>query len=315
MRYARFVSSMVFAAMVLSVGALGATDEFPVLRDVQVASSVSRDAGDGLFRYSYAVQNPAGNTGDVAVVEMDISKAAGSAALSAEGLMVERGTNAEGGMSTRSFEDEFVQKAFLMETDVVPVGIQAPAGWMAGLSVRGTSQWGSRSASGNIAPGQSRGGFLVASRGLPSIRDVIVHPGWMPVVDHAVTEKDIEKFQYTWDRLAYRAKVIGPSAPPDAHDSLGFVDSIIGMTNEAYDLGWITNQGVLKSLEAKLEAARAKLLTGNFIPARNVLNAFVNELKAQGCETQEGCTKGKHIKPEAYALLKYNVEYLAETLR
>jgi len=315
MRYSRFVSCMVFAAMVLSAGAIGATDDFPVLRDVQVASSVTHDAGAGLFRYSYVVRNLAGNTGDVALVEVDISAAAGSAVLSADGLMVERGTNADGQMHSRSFMDEYARKASLMKTDVVPVGMQTPDGWMGGVSVRGTSQWGSRLAGGNIAPGQSLGGFGVASRGLPSIREVAVHPDWVLMVDHAVTEKELEKLQYTRDRLAYRTKVVGPAASPEAGDPLGFVDSLIGMTNDAYALGWITNQGVMHSLEAKLKAARTKLLSGNFVPARNILNALVHELDAQGCQTHDECTKGKHIKPEAYALLKYNADYLAETLR
>jgi hypothetical protein len=46
-----------------------------------------------------------------------------------------------------------------------------------------------------------------------------------------------------------------------------------------------------------------------------MLNAFVNEVEAQGCETYEDCPKGKHLKPEAYALLKYNARYLADNLR
>ncbi|MBI4822893.1 MAG: hypothetical protein HY805_01510 [Nitrospirae bacterium] len=47
---------------------------------------------------------------------------------------------------------------------------------------------------------------------------------------------------------------------------------------------------------------------------KNILNALINEIEAQGCETYEGCPKGKHLLPEAYALLKYNVLYLIERL-
>ena len=42
---------------------------------------------------------------------------------------------------------------------------------------------------------------------------------------------------------------------------------------------------------------------------------FGNEVEAQGCESYEKCPKGKHLTSEAYALLKYNTQYLIEKLQ
>jgi hypothetical protein len=41
-----------------------------------------------------------------------------------------------------------------------------------------------------------------------------------------------------------------------------------------------------------------------------VLNAFLNEVDAQGCSKYDGCPAGKHLLPEAWALLKFNGQYL-----
>ncbi|MBI4822856.1 MAG: hypothetical protein HY805_01310 [Nitrospirae bacterium] len=117
-----------------------------------------------------------------------------------------------------------------------------------------------------------------------------------------------EKFEYV------SAKTIGPTAPPLDFNPLSFLDYIIGMKHEASTLGWITNKGIEMSLDAKLEAAKKKLEQGQNSTAKNILNALINEIEAQGCETYEGCLKGKHLTPEAYALLKYNVQYLIERL-
>ncbi|MBI4824604.1 MAG: hypothetical protein HY805_10320 [Nitrospirae bacterium] len=109
-------------------------------------------------------------------------------------------------------------------------------------------------------------------------------------------------------------KTVAPGPVPSDFNPLSFLDYIISMKHEASSLGWITNKGIEMSLDQKLEAARKKLSAGDTKTAKNILNALINEIEAQGCETYEGCLKGKHLTPEAYALLKYNVLYLIERL-
>jgi hypothetical protein len=112
-----------------------------------------------------------------------------------------------------------------------------------------------------------------------------------------------------------KRKTVAPGPIPDLTDTLAFIDNIVSLKHEAADLGWITNQGIVLSLDQKLEAARKKLEQGNTKAAKNILNAFIKEVEAQGCESYESkCPKGKHILPEAYALLKYNAKYLVDNL-
>ncbi|MBI5559914.1 MAG: hypothetical protein HY883_01390, partial [Deltaproteobacteria bacterium] len=106
----------------------------------------------------------------------------------------------------------------------------------------------------------------------------------------------------------------GPTAPPLDFEPLDFLDYIISMKHEAFTLGWIKNAGIENSLDKKLESAKKSLEKGSTISAKNILSAFINEVEAQGCATYENCPEGKHLTPEAWALLKYNVEYLMERL-
>ncbi len=109
-------------------------------------------------------------------------------------------------------------------------------------------------------------------------------------------------------------KTIGPTAPPADFKPLDFLNNIINMKHEAYSLGWITNKGIENSLDVKLDNAKKKIEQGNTTTAKNILNAFIDEVEAQGCATYENCPSGKHLTPEAYALMKYNVQYLIEKL-
>jgi hypothetical protein len=87
--------------------------------------------------------------------------------------------------------------------------------------------------------------------------------------------------------------------------TVAWVDTLIACKHRAFDRGWIDDAGVANSLDQKLENARKLLQQGNNKSAKNVLEAFVNELEAQ---------KGKHVSAEAYALLKPNVAYLISKL-
>lgn len=87
------------------------------------------------------------------------------------------------------------------------------------------------------------------------------------------------------------------------------------MKHEAFDLGWIKNKGILQSLDAKIESAKRALERGQTKTAMNKLNAFINEVEAQGCASYEDCPPGKHLTSEAYGLLKYNAQYLIDHLQ
>jgi hypothetical protein len=179
-----------------------------------------------------------------------------------------------------------------------------------------------------IAPGTTVDGFSYRSKGVPSIIDVfffgerrVRFSGPSPTYDSDELRESFDRVyqsllsQYPEADVTVKRKVLGPATPPAELNPVDFLDNIIDMKHEAFSLGWITNKGIERSLDAKLDAARKKLSAGDYGTARNILTAFVNEVEAQGCESHDDCSKGKHLLPEAYALLKYNAQYLADNLK
>ncbi len=108
-------------------------------------------------------------------------------------------------------------------------------------------------------------------------------------------------------------KTVGPVLPPTPFVALAFLDTLTSYKHQAFALGWIKNRGIVQSLDAKLDNAKRQLQRNNKTAARNILRAFLNEVEAlwKGEEHPYG---GKQITSEAYALLKFNAEYLISKL-
>jgi len=286
------------------------------LQDAKISAEATLNAKTGIYRYTYMVFNPPINDGQIFLFEIDISKKLSSIELSSEGLIIQRGISARGTFITRSFEEEIAKKN--LEKAVIPIGAQPPLsqsfpGWTVGISAMRTVMWGG-SERNLILPNQTLEGFVATSYGLPSIREATLQP----VIDYDNLPEEyygnIELTKQLQDSLTYHTKTIGPTAPPADFKPLDFLDYIISMKHEASSLGWITNKGIEQSLDVKLENARKKIERGQNDTAKEILKAFINEVEAQGCESYDDCPKGKHLTPEAYALLRYNVQYLVERL-
>jgi hypothetical protein len=178
-----------------------------------------------------------------------------------------------------------------------------------------------------ILPDKTEKGLSFKSKGLPTIVNSVFFGDkraiYSPPGDYDTDEiedsfervmKSLEE-QYK-DKFEYIVKrTLGPTAPPADFKPVAFVDYIISQKHEAYSLGWIKNKGIENSLDEKLDNAKKKIETGDTKTAQNILNAFINEVEAQGCKTYDDCPSGKHLTPEAYALLKYNMQYLIDNLK
>lgn len=99
---------------------------------------------------------------------------------------------------------------------------------------------------------------------------------------------------------------VGPADPPDPFVPTAFLDTLISYKHQAFALGWIADDGIVTSLDQKLDAARPAIINDR-PSAKQILQAFVLEL--DGLITQSG-----KITSEAYALLKFNAEYLISKL-
>ena len=165
-----------------------------------------------------------------------------------------------------------------------------------------------------MLPGGALGGFKILSRDLPGVRTIYVRPKFKakPVKD--VMRAGLERVAAFKDPDVLSIQSIGPTSAPAEFVALDFLSYISRLQEKSEELGWITSIGVGSSLDGKLNNVRKKLQFGNTKAAANILNAFINEVDAQGCATYDDCPKGRHLSPEAWALLKFNAEYLLRRL-
>ncbi|MBU1598521.1 hypothetical protein KKG61_00170 [bacterium] len=173
---------------------------------------------------------------------------------------------------------------------------------------------------GGIEPDTSVTGFSAVGSGLPGIVNCYAD-GYAELWtfsnyegEIAASQEDIFLYEnsdetnlleYIPTDLGVAGKTVGPIAPLEVFEPLSFLDNLVSLKEQAYSLGWIDNKGILNSLDQKLEAAKKNIQKGKINTAKNILEAFINEVEAQ---------KEKHLSSEAYALLKFNAQYLIENL-
>ncbi len=271
----------------------------PAVKTVRFETSLTSPVGGGLFIYTYTVTNPASNSGSIWRIDIDISKPSGGLELSSQGLL-----NGPGFLQITS-------SAALRDPaslPVVPVGLNAPPNWVVGLSTDGTAGWGPFSEEFLMQPGQSVSGYQITSRGLPAIRAFVVGPhldvNTLPIKPPD-DDTDLKRYESDLDTLEASVSVKGvtvaPTAPPADFKPLAFLQTIQSYKDQALKQGWITGFGIANSLDVKLNSAQRALERQDNTTAKNVLSALLHEVDAQG---------GKHLSPEAVALLKFNTEFL-----
>jgi len=138
---------------------------------------------------------------------------------------------------------------------------------------------------------------------------IITNPKGLPKPSNYYTKGNNGDLTFSVNEIltnSVSGTTIVPANPPDPFDSGTFTDSLRSYTTQACELEWITNQGICKSLQSKLDNVKKQLERGNTNTAGNVLEAFINEVEAQ---------KGRHLTSEGYGLLYYNAAYLKEQLK
>jgi hypothetical protein len=164
--------------------------------------------------------------------------------------------------------------------------------------------------SDGLAPGESMT-FSFSSKGLPSIKLFYARSYEAPYTSdeldslYAIGYTDVQLFP-DWKENSYKGLTIAPHVFDSPIAPLAFLDTLISYKHQARALGWILNDGIVTSLDQKLEAARQQIAKDK-PAAKQILQAFVNEVEALN-------QQGNQITSEAYALLKFNAEYLMSKL-
>jgi hypothetical protein len=185
-----------------------------------------------------------------------------------------------------------------------------------------------------MPPNSSTDGFIYSSKGLPGIIDCHFQGFSLWGSDHElpgdVTDiiSNLEAFP-----LNYVKRItIGSILPPDPLIAIDFLDTLLSYTRQSVQLGWLKSthdhhcdkdekpeDGISKNIERRILKAKKELSKGNTIKARRELEQLLKKVERiyKFSQDAEGKKRNNDIvmTSEAYALLKYNTEYLIEQLK
>jgi len=270
--------------------------EYPVLRKVQIGVNVTHDSSSGMFYYNYSMTNDSTNVGEVEEFTLVIWRdSASTVAYDTSGLVF-----AGNEFSESSFREDFPY----LGSWIVPVGfVRLPKGWL-GLEIGRHPEVSVARDTDFLKPGQAVVGIDMMSRGLPGVRECVVKPNFN--VDlYLPNEENVETIDSIEGATNYYGLTVGPWAPPSKFDPLVFLDTLTSFVHESREQGWILSNEGAKKFVHLLGDAREKIQQSDVKVAAGILEKILTDVEADESRT---------LKPEAYALIRYNTEYLVRQL-
>jgi len=182
--------------------------------------------------------------------------------------------------------------------------IFSPTGWRGDpYGIRALVSWWARDSLYRIAPGTSLGGFSFAASGLPAIQTYYAQ-GWFPIPVVNVEPDSIVNDDMAGNMI--NGKTIGPRTPLAPFNGMTFLDTITSYISQSRTLGWITNDPTANKYKRLIDTARFHLQANN----RGVTKAKLDSVLVN---VYPDSAAGL-ITSEAYALLRFNTEYLLKKL-
>jgi hypothetical protein len=100
---------------------------------------------------------------------------------------------------------------------------------------------------------------------------------------------------------SFKGVTICGTNPPDPFSPLDFLDILLNYNQRSLELGWITNQQTADKYESLFTSAKTQLQQNNNNTVRATLQTVLQEVDIDSTD---------NLTSEAYALLRYNTEYL-----
>jgi hypothetical protein len=274
---------------------------FPKLNNVTTNAQVSYDPSTQMYTYVYKLKNDQGNTGKIDAFRIDISRDSNSIMYDTVGL---RFSDA---LYATWFQEDYAELA----SRVVSVGFPAlPSSyWMAKLSPHFlTASFYMDTL--YVLPGDSTS-LVLMSKAIPGIRKITVGYdfelyalfGVLPDTSEPLySSTEIDSIE---ESGKYHGVTVGPVAPHSPLDSLAFLDTLKSYVSQSGAVGWITSHETEMRYSTLIDTAKAQFQQGSRLKARLTLDRIVanTELDNAGA-----------LSSEAYALLKFNCEYLRSCL-
>ncbi|MEJ5350953.1 MAG: hypothetical protein WHS65_05105 [Melioribacteraceae bacterium] len=190
-----------------------------------------------------------------------------------------------------------------------------------------------------LEPGWKKGGFALGSNGIPGI-GAAYFQGLAPILSYRHgpppehLEKEIAKLEVFPSNHVKRTTVV-PVSLPVPFNTEALIDTLISYTQQSGDIGWLgkdprregrdedcdedekPEDGIVKNIIKRLERAKILIEKEDSLKAKKELEKLLSKIEKIWKRSQEEEKRGKkgvRMSSEAYALLKYNTEYLVEKL-
>lgn len=189
--------------------------------------------------------------------------------------------------------------------------IKAPPGWdTASYTYTDLTGWYVVEGT-EIAPGAKLSGFQIESKQFPGFVKFYyqANPSYtlMPNKPDDISQEELENLAILdgFPNNYVEGQTIGPDSDLSGLNGRELVNYLIDQKHACANLGWIDNNGIVVSLDAKLNSALKAIDMSKIAQAKNHISAFMNELDVQ---------KGKHVNQNAYSFLSSIAEYLLAKL-
>ena len=178
-------------------------------------------------------------------------------------------------------------------------------GWMRHLPVASWEVEGLDRFKYSLPPGNSQDGITIHAQALPAIGTFHAQ-GSRPSPDFGLDLSDIgEQYQNDMLNNSFIGVTIVPVDTPEPFVPLDFLDTISNYTTQARTVGWIKDQPTASVYLGRFNAAKACLQQNNIASTRATLQQVLQDVNVDSTS---------NLTSEAYALIRYNTEYLLEHL-
>ena len=295
------ITRFLFCSFIVSICVNIASSQeqpLPFLRDVSLNCSVYREPSSGIFTYTFAARNGVSSEGKIIAFEIDVSRDSNGVNYGSEGLLFKNTRIAEA----------YSRLAGDLGDQIVPVSFPSlPLYSDAGITVRKTVNFFGPL----IQPGQEVTGFVLASRGIPGIRKFVAMPQF-DINDYypdaqGVVDLDSLTRKISSDREAtkFNGVTVGPISPQADFSVVPWIDTLISFVGQSFTAGWIADASVRDKYIGYLTNGKSLVLSGNFTGARTLFQTLLHDVDQDSSSA---------FASEAYALLRYNAEYLLDFL-
>jgi len=156
--------------------------------------------------------------------------------------------------------------------------------------------------SGLIKPGEIKSGYWYKGVGLPTIVYAYLR-GLIPLelTREISDEAKLDEIQ----KNSVKRKTIGLKSIPLLFDTLGFLDTLKIYVDTSYSLGWVKESLTANRYDSLFTSAKTQLQQNNITGVKSTLKQVLQDVDIDST---------LNLTSEAYALIKYNTEYLLDHL-